>query len=265
MYVILQPMFSPLFTAAGLISLLTLSLLEIVLGIDNIIFISILTSKLPKEMQKNARNIGLILALVVRIILLFSISWIAGLRDPIVNTLGFALSGRDMILFAGGLFLLWKTTVEINHKLEGYDDNPTTTLKKVSYRNAITQIILIDIVFSFDSILTAVGLSNQFVIMVLAVVIAMSIMIAFSGAISDFINDRPTIKMLALSFLLVIAVLLIAEAFHYEVPKGYVYFAMAFSFTVEMLNLKMRKNNEKKVVLNQPYDEGEEQIKKDNE
>lgn len=232
--------FSQLFTVASLISLLTLSVLEIVLGIDNIIFISIIAGKLPKEKQARARTIGLMMALVMRVALLFSISWIAQLKDPLFHIADFGVTGRDLILFAGGVFLLYKTTVELHNKIQGYDENEMS-VKRVSFNAIVMQIVLIDIVFSFDSILTAVGLVSNLIIMILAVIIAMIIMILFSGKVSDFINDNPTIKVLALSFLLMIGVVLILEAFHEHVDKKFIYISIAFSLFVEMMNIRMKR------------------------
>ncbi|MCW3101602.1 MAG: hypothetical protein JWO09_42 [Bacteroidetes bacterium] len=237
--------FQELFSVASIISLLTLSILEIVLGIDNIIFISIIAGKLPKASQGKARTIGLMLALVMRVALLFSISWIAGLKDPLFMIGDFGVTGRDLILFAGGVFLLYKTTTELHNKVQGYDDEQMS-VKKVSFNAIVLQIVLIDIVFSFDSILTAVGLVSNLIIMVLAVIIAMIIMIMFSGKVSDFINENPTIKVLALSFLLMIGVVLILEACHEHVDKKFIYICIAFSLFVELLNIRMRRKEEKR-------------------
>ena len=222
------------------VSLLTLTFLEIVLGIDNIIFISILTGKLPADQQEKGRVTGLILALFFRIGLLLGISWIAGLVEPLITVFGLSFSGRDLILLAGGLFLMIKSVLEIHEKIEGEEGIAD---KKIvpKYWNIIFQIVLLDLVFSLDSVITAVGLVDHVSIMIVAIVISMIIMILFAGKVSDFIHKHPTIKMLALSFLLMIGLLLFVEAFHVEVPKGYVYFAMLFSFFVEMLNIKMRK------------------------
>ena len=231
--------FQNLFSVTSLISLLTLALLEIVLGIDNIIFISIVAGKLPRVEQRKARAVGLSLALVMRIGLLFSIAWIVGLKDPIVSVFGFDATGRDLILFAGGIFLLVKTTSEIHEKIEGTDEGGIS-VKKVTLNAIIAQIVFIDIIFSFDSILTAVGLVDNVLIMILAVILAMIIMLIFSEKVSDFINEHPTIKMLALSFLLMIGMLLILDACHIHVPKAYVYFSMAFSLLVEFLNMRLR-------------------------
>lgn len=222
------------------VSLLTLTFLEIVLGIDNIIFISILTGKLPADQQEKGRVTGLILALFFRIGLLLGISWIAGLVEPLITVFGLSFSGRDLILLAGGLFLMIKSVLEIHEKIEGEEGIAD---KKIvpKYWNIIFQIVLLDLVFSLDSVITAVGLVDHVSIMIVAIVISMIIMILFAGKVSEFIHKHPTIKMLALSFLLMIGLLLFVEAFHVEVPKGYVYFAMLFSFLVEMLNIKMRK------------------------
>jgi predicted tellurium resistance membrane protein TerC len=228
------------FTEPGsLIALLTLTVLEIVLGIDNIIFISILAGKLPKDQQNKARLIGLSLAMITRILLLFSIVWIMRLTLPLFAVLGQEISGRDIILIAGGLFLLAKSTFEIHDKLEGEEGHISAKAAK-SFGSVIVQILLLDVVFSLDSVITAVGMANNIVIMILAVVIAVGVMMASSKSISDFVEKHPTVKMLALSFLLLIGVSLIAEGLEQHIPKGYIYFAMAFSIFVEMLNLKMK-------------------------
>jgi predicted tellurium resistance membrane protein TerC len=232
--------FSELFSIASLISLLTLSVLEIVLGIDNIIFISIVAGKLPRSRQNKARNIGLMLALVMRIALLFSISWVVGLKDALFTIDDFGVTGRDLILFGGGVFLLYKTTIELHNKVQGYDEEEMK-VNKVSFNGIVMQIVLIDIIFSFDSILTAVGLVTNLLIMILAVIIAMIIMMAFSGKVSDFINKNPTIKVLALSFLLMIGVILVLEACHQHLDKQIIYISIAFSLFVEMMNIRMRK------------------------
>jgi predicted tellurium resistance membrane protein TerC len=232
--------FQQLFTVASLISMLTLTLLEIVLGIDNIIFISIVAGKLPKKDQPKARATGLMLALIMRIGLLFSISWIVGLKEPLLTAYGFEATGRDIILFCGGVFLLVKTTSEIYSKMEGVEENEIK-VKRVSLNAIVLQIVFIDIIFSFDSILTAVGLVTNLLVMILAVIFAMMIMLSFSGKVSDFIDKYPSIKMLALAFLLMIGMLLILDACHIVVPKQFVYFSMAFSLFVEFLNIKMFK------------------------
>ena len=228
------------------IALLTLTFLEIVLGIDNIIFISIVAGKLPEENQKKARLIGLSLALIVRVALLFGISWLIGLTEPIVTISEFALSWRDLILLAGGLFLIAKSTSEIHHKVEGVHEDSTNNNKKVtSFSSAITQIVLLDIIFSFDSILTAVGLTNHIILMVIAVIVSILVMMIFAGKISDFINNHPTLQILALSFLILIGFMLGIEAVHFHVPKGYIYFAVFFSLIVEVINIRMRRKNKK--------------------
>lgn len=224
----------------GLISLLTLAMLEVILGIDNVIFISIISDRVEVAQQNKARMFGLMLALIVRIILLTFMSYLAHLKTDVVVLFDHHFTFRDIVLLAGGIFLVYKSTNEIHQKLEGEEED-TTNQKKLALWNAITQIILIDIIFSFDSILTAIGLTDQVLIMIIAVVIAMVLMMVFSKDISNFINDHPTIKMLALSFLIMIGVFLIIEAFHYEIPKGYIYFSMFFSLLVEVLNLLVKK------------------------
>jgi predicted tellurium resistance membrane protein TerC len=227
------------------ISLLTLTFLEIVLGIDNIIFISILTGKLPAESRERARIIGLSVALVFRILLILAISWIAGLIEPLFTVFSHSVSGRDLILMSGGLFLIVKSTLEIHEKLEGEEQEKSSN-SAPGFWNIIVQIALLDLVFSLDSVITAIGLVKHIEIMITAIIISMIVMIIFAGKVSDFIHKHPTIKMLALSFLLMIGLLLLVEGFHVEVPKGYVYFAMLFSFAVEMLNIKMRNKNKMK-------------------
>ena len=228
------------------IALLTLTALEIVLGIDNIIFISILAGKLPHEQQARARTWGLALAMITRILLLLSLSWIMRLTEPWFTVLGQGISGRDLILLFGGLFLMAKSTHEIHDKLEGPEEAEVRTGKKtVRFTGVIVQIMLLDIVFSLDSVITAVGMANQVAVMVAAIIIAVIIMMLSSSAVSEFVHRHPTVKMLALSFLLLIGVTLIVEAFHQHIPKGYIYFAMAFSVFVEMLNLRIRKGSEK--------------------
>ncbi|WP_310398120.1 TerC family protein [Hymenobacter sp.] len=240
--------------AATWISLVTLTFMEIVLGIDNIIFISIVVNRLAKESQARGRTIGLLLALLFRIGLLLSISWIVSLRaalftinlPPLVSN--FAVSGRDLILLGGGLFLMYKSTTEIHTKLQGEEDEEGTGGGQATMLAVIAQIIVIDIVFSFDSILTAVGLVDNVLVMIAAVICAMGIMLAFSGTVANFVNKNPTIKMLALSFLIMIGFMLVMEAAHKEIEKGYLYFAMAFSLIVEMLNLRLRKKSKSKPV-----------------
>jgi predicted tellurium resistance membrane protein TerC len=252
-----------LFTIDSLISLLTLSVLEIVLGIDNIVFISILAGKLPAEKQKKARRLGLTLAMFVRILLLLSISWIMSLTTPLFNVgewIGIesekwleatAISGRDLILLIGGLFLIYKSTAEIHEKLEG-GEHISGPVKTANFTRTIIQILLLDIVFSLDSVITAVGMADHIQIMIVAVVIAVGVMVLAAEGISNFVNKHPTVKMLALSFLLLIGVSLIAESFEQHIPKGYIYFAMAFSVFIEMLNLKMKSKSTKPVQLHQP-------------
>lgn len=240
--------------AATWVSLFTLTFMEIVLGIDNIIFISIVVNRLPAHLHNRGRTTGLLLALVFRIGLLLSISWIVSLRTPLVRLplpwldQPFGLSGRDLILLAGGLFLMYKSTTEIHDKLQGDDDESGLGKGQATLLGVILQIVVIDIVFSFDSILTAVGLVDNVLVMIAAVIMAMGIMLVFSGRVADFVNKNPTIKMLALSFLIMIGFMLVMEAAHKEVEKGYLYFAMAFSLIVEMLNLRLRKKG-KPVVL----------------
>jgi len=225
-----------------------------VLGIDNIIFISILSGKLPKEQQNKARLTGLALAMISRILLLFSIVWIMKLTLPLFTVLSQEISGRDIILIAGGLFLIGKSTFEIHDKLEG-EDSHTSSRPVKSFSNVIVQILLLDIVFSLDSVITAVGMANELIIMVLAVVIAVGVMMVSSKSISDFVEKHPTVKMLALSFLLLIGVSLIAEGLEQHIPKGYIYFAMAFSVFVEMLNLKMKSKAKPVALKNRFADE----------
>jgi len=234
----------------ALIALLTLTILEIVLGIDNIIFISILSGKLPKSEQKKGRLVGLALAMLTRILLLFSISLIVKLTEPFFTVYGLGISGRDLILILGGLFLLAKSTMEIHSKLEGEEEHHNVKTK-ASFASVIIQILLLDVVFSLDSVITAIGMANDLPVMIIAVVIAVIFMMFFSGSISDFVEKHPTIKILALSFLLLIGFSLIIEGMHQHIPKGYIYFAMAFSVFVEMLNLKMRKKKAEPIKLRQ--------------
>lgn len=229
------------------VSLLTLTGMEIILGVDNVIFISIVAGRLEAKDQPKARALGLFLALFIRIGLLTFISYLASLTQPIVSFQGFDFSARDLILLCGGLFLIYKTTVEIYNKLEG-DNEDYRSGNKGAFMQIVLQIIMIDIVFSFDSIITAIGLSNEVIIMIFAVTIAMLVMLAFSAAVSRFINRHPSMKMLALSFLLMIGLMLVGEGFHQEINKGYIYFAMAFSLAVESLNIWMRKKSGSKPV-----------------
>jgi predicted tellurium resistance membrane protein TerC len=221
------------------IALVTLTSLEIVLGIDNIIFISILAGRLPEAQQNRARVLGLAVAMLSRVMLLLSIRWVMRLTAPLI-TVGREFSGRDMILVAGGLFLLGKATSEIHARLEGEEDRAKGRRAGVTFAGVIVQIMLLDVVFSLDSVITAVGMVDQISIMVIAVIVAVAFMMFFSGTVSDFVHRHPTVKMLALAFLLMIGVTLIAEGFGQHIPKGYIYFAMAFSVFVEMLNLRVR-------------------------
>ena len=236
----------------ALIALVTLTALEIVLGIDNIIFISILAGKLPHHQQKKARIIGLGLAMFTRIGLLFSLTWMMKLTAPLFTVFGNQISGRDLILILGGLFLLGKSTLEIHDKLEG-DEEQTSARAAASFGGILIQIMFLDIIFSLDSIITAIGMARQLAIMVTAVVIAVGFMMLFSGAVSAFIDRNPTIKILALSFLILIGVALIGDGLGMHIPKGYVYFAMAFSVGVEMLNIRIRGRGKHPVKLHQPH------------
>jgi predicted tellurium resistance membrane protein TerC len=225
------------------IALLTLTALEIVLGIDNVVFISILAGKLPLEQQARARRVGLSLAMLIRIGLLFSLAWIIRLTEPLFTVISEEISGRDLIMLVGGLFLLAKSTHEIHQKLEGEGGHISTRVA-ASFWSVIVQILLVDIVFSLDSVITAVGMVNEIAVMVTAVVVAVGFMLVFADAISGFVEQHPTVKMLALSFLLLIGFALIAEGLDQHIPKGYIYFAMAFSLGVELLNLRLRKKVE---------------------
>lgn len=238
---------------------LTLTALEIVLGIDNIIFIAILVNRLPEHLRAKARFFGLSLAMITRILLLLSLAWIMRLTEPLFTVLAQEISGRDIILIGGGLFLLWKSTMEIHTSLEGADGEERAVRGSPTFFATLIQIALIDIVFSFDSVITAVGLVNQIPVMVAAIVVAVGVMMFAAGAISDFVDRHPSIKMLALSFLVVVGVVLIAEGFDVHVPKGYIYFAMAFSVMVEMLNIRMRRGmKQEPVKLHKKLDEAEE-------
>lgn len=246
------------------IAFATLTVLELVLGIDNVIFISILSGKLPPEQQAKARYIGLSLALIMRVILLFSLSWVIGLVEPLFTVWGQSISGKDLVLLVGGLFLIAKSTHEIHGSLEGEEGHEAKRVY-AGFTGVIIQIVLLDIVFSLDSVITAVGMisdtygPNGIWIMITAVIISIAAMMAFAGPIGEFVQRHPTIKMLALSFLLLIGVMLVAEGFHQKIPKGYIYFAMAFSVVVEILNMRLRRKSKKPVDLHDPYrgpDEG---------
>lgn len=226
---------------AAWISFFTLTALELVLGIDNVIFISILVDRLPAEQHNLARRLGLFMAMFMRIGLLLVLSWIIGLTEPFFTVLDRPISGRDLILIAGGIFLLYKSTKEVHHEFEHEEEALTKKIKPVSFTGIILQIMVIDIVFSLDSIITAVGMVDQVAVMIAAVIASVGLMMLFAAAIGRFVSDNPTIKMLALSFLIVVGVTLVAEGMGHHVPKGYIYFAMAFSLGVEMLNIKLRK------------------------
>lgn len=235
------------------IALATLTALELVLGIDNIVFISILVDKLPPAQREKARRIGLFMAMFMRIGLLLVLAWIVGLVAPLFTVFGQAISGRDLILIAGGLFLIWKSTGEIHQSLEGEQGHASKAVK-ATFTAVILQIMVVDMVFSLDSIITAVGMVDRLEVMVTAVVASVGLMMLFAGAIGRFVSEHPTIKMLALAFLVVVGVVLIAEGFDQHVPKGYVYFAMAFSVGVEMLNIRMRKRSVKPAELHAAYE-----------
>jgi predicted tellurium resistance membrane protein TerC len=241
------------------VALVTLVVLELVLGVDNIIFISILAGKLPKNDQARARTTGISLAVFSRILLLLSLSWIIRLEKPLFRMFGFGFSGHNLILIAGGLFLLYKSTSEIHDKLEGQEGHASAKVA-ANFVSVIIQIMLLDIVFSLDSVITAVGMSNEIMIMIIAVIIAAGVMIFTSGPIGEFVESHPTVKMLALSFLLMIGLTLIADGFGQEIPKGYVYFAMGFSIFVEMINLRVRDGRVKPVNLRDAYKESKGEL-----
>ncbi len=230
-------------SAESWIALLTLTFLEIVLGVDNIIFISIVSNKLPVHQQKKARTIGLVLALVFRIAMLLSISWIIGFTEPLFTVFEMDISIRDLILFIGGIFLIFKSTVEIHHKMEGQHDEKGKK-ELATFGQVIFQIVALDVIFSFDSILTAIGLTEEVLLMIIAITIAIGVMILFAGKISNFIKKHPTLEVLALSFLILIGFMLMIEAFEFHVPKGYIYFAVFFSLLVELVNMRIRKNKD---------------------
>lgn len=243
-----------LFSPENLIALLTLTLLEIVLGIDNVIFISILADKLPESQRARARRLGLALAMIMRILLLLSLAWIIRLTEPLFAVLGQEISGRDLILIGGGLFLLGKSTFEIHDNLEGEGDHGVGRAG-ATFAGVLVQILALDLVFSLDSVITAVGMVDELAVMIVAVVIAVGVMLLSAEAISGFVNRHPTVKMLALSFLLLIGFALLLEGFDQHVPKGYIYFAMGFSVFVEFLNLRVRRRREARrpVELHRPY------------
>ncbi len=240
------------FTASGLLALVTLTFLEIVLGVDNVIFISILSSKLPASQQSRARRTGLMAAMVMRILLLLSIAWVTRLTAPLFSAFGWPVSGRDLILIGGGLFLLGKATLEIHDKLEGEEGHGSTRVAP-SFGAVIAQIMVLDIVFSLDSVITAVGMAEDISIMVAAVVLAVGVMMFSAEPISVFVNRHPTVKMLALSFLLLVGLSLVGDGLGLHIPKGYIYFAMGFSVFVELVNLRVRGRGVKPVHLHQPY------------
>ncbi len=238
------------------IAFATLTALELVLGIDNVIFISILVDKLPAERRDVARRVGLFMAMFMRIGLLLLLAWLAGLVAPLFTLFGQVISGRDLILILGGLFLIWKSTAEIHQSLEGQEAHGSNAVA-ASFAAVILQIMIVDLVFSLDSIITAVGMVDQLAVMIAAVMASVALMMLFASAIGRFVSDHPTIKMLALAFLVVVGVVLVAEGFGHHVPKGYIYFAMAFSLGVEMLNQRLRKRAGKRVQLNAPKIPGE--------
>ena len=238
------------------IGFLTLAVLEIVLGIDNVVFISILAGKLPLEQQDRARKLGLGLAMLMRIALLLSLSWIVRLTAPLFTVVGQEISGRDLVLIVGGLFLLWKSTHEIHDRLEGEEGEASSRVRP-TLRGVMIQIVLLDIVFSLDSVITAVGMVDEIGVMIAAVVVAVGFMFLFAKPISGFVEQHPTVKILALSFLLLIGVALIAEGFGQHIPKGYIYFAMAFSVGVELLNLRVRRAKAEVVKLRHQYSAGQ--------
>jgi predicted tellurium resistance membrane protein TerC len=229
-----------LLTAEALTALVTLTAMEIVLGIDNIVFISIVVARAPLESREKVRKLGIFLALFMRLILLFCISWIMGLTEPVVDVFGKAFSGRDLILLFGGLFLIAKSTFEIHHKVEGSPEENIKQISGMAAKVVLLQIILLDLVFSLDSVITAVGMANQISIMVIAMILAMVVMFLSAKAIGDFVDKNPTVKILALSFLLLIGVMLVAEGMGQHIDKAYIYFAMAFSLAVELLNMRYR-------------------------
>jgi predicted tellurium resistance membrane protein TerC len=247
---------------AAWVSLLTLSAMEIVLGIDNIIFISILAGKLPKAQQAKARQLGLVLALGTRILLLFALSWMMRLTKPLFEMFDHSFSGRDLILLGGGLFLVAKATYELHDKLEVKHEGPAGSKKKsgAQFGLILVQILLLDIVFSLDSVITAVGMAQHLPVMVTAMIVAVGVMLVFAGPVSNFVDHHPTMKVLALSFLLLIGVTLVADGFGQHISKGYIYFAMAFSVFVEVINLRVRKTSEKPIALPRRYEDMAKQM-----
>jgi predicted tellurium resistance membrane protein TerC len=241
---------APLWSVASLISLATLASLEIVLGIDNVIFIAILSSRLPADQQPRARQLGIAMAVISRLALLLAISWVMGLTRPLFEVAGFGISGKQLILLLGGLFLIAKATYEIHDKLEGEEHHgPGGGKAGATLAGVVAQIMVIDIVFSLDSVITAVGMTPHVPIMMVAVVLAAGVMLIFAGPISNFVQKHPTMKMLALAFLILIGVMLVAEAFGQHIDKGYIYFAMAFSLLIELLNMRLRRKSSSPVVL----------------
>jgi predicted tellurium resistance membrane protein TerC len=243
------------FSAETWLALVTLTFFEIVLGIDNIIFISIVSNRLPVNVRARTRNMGLILAMLVRILLLLGINWVISFQQPLFSVFDTAFSGRDLILIFGGLFLIAKSTREIHQEMEGEDGEGPQLSRKVNVNSVIAQIIMLDIVFSFDSILTAVGLTRHIEIMVIAIVLSIIIMIGFAGRISDFIHKHPTLEVLALGFLILIGFMLFLDGLHKEVPKGYIYFAVAFSLLIEIINMRIRKAKQKRRAARTTNDE----------
>jgi predicted tellurium resistance membrane protein TerC len=240
-------------TPEGWIALVTLTALELVLGIDNVVFISILAGKLERRLRTRAWRIGLGLAMLMRIALLLSLAWIIRLTAPLFSLAGQEFSGRDLILLAGGLFLLAKATHEIHQKLEGGEEDEVFSTRRVSFGGVVVQIVLLDIVFSLDSVITAVGMVKELAIMVVAIVLAVAVMLLFAQAVSEFVERHPTIKMLALSFLLLVGMALVADAFDLHIPRGYVYFAMGYSIFVEMLNIRLRRRRAEPVRLHERF------------
>ena len=249
-------------TAESIIALLTLILLEVVLGLDNIIFISILSGRLPQEQQKKARRIGILLAMLIRLGLLAVISWILKLEGELFKVFGVSISGKDIILILGGLFLIYKSTTEIYHKMEGEEGDTTKKIKAVTFGSVIVQILILDMVFSIDSIITAVGMVDELWLMYTAVVVTVAIMLFAAEPISNFVNKHPTFKMLALSFLLLIGVALIAEGFDVHIPKGYIYFSMGFALLVDVLQMRMGRKKGVPVKVHEHYNrEDEKKVK----